>query len=115
MTVRLRFDVKPLSVNAAYRGRRFATKELEAFHLFVAVRAKQERRLAAPLEGPLRARVWFYFANNQPDLDNHFKPLFDAMQKARVFVNDRQIRRLEADYLVDAESPRIEVEIEEIT
>lgn len=56
------------------------------------------------LQGPLRAVVEFCPPNNRSDLDNRFKPVFDAIEQAGIIENDRQIKRIEADML-DGKKP----------
>lgn len=82
-----RIAIKPLSVNDAYCGRRFATKELAAF--------KEElgwllpRKLEVP-DGPLSARYVFGVSSIAADGDNLIKAFQDALAERYGF-NDRRI------------------------
>lgn len=83
----VRLSVKPLSVNAAYRGRRFATKELAAY--------KEElgwllpRAIPVP-DGPLAVRYVFGVSSTAADGDNLIKAFQDAVAERYGF-NDKRI------------------------
>ncbi len=71
---------------------------------------------APPIEGPVAVRATFYpKTNRRYDLDNHFKPCGDLLEKAGVIVNDSQIVEL---VLRKAEKrpgePHVVVELEEL-
>ena len=83
----VRLSVKPLSVNAAYRGRRFATKELSAY--------KEELGWLLPRayevpEGPLAAWYVFGVSSKGADGDNLIKALQDVLAERYGF-NDKRI------------------------
>ena len=65
-----------------------------------------------PSEGNLEARFSFYFANRQAesDLSNLIEGPQDALQKAGVIANDKQIITLHARKFFGAE-PRVEIEL----
>ena len=48
------------------------------------------------IEGDVAVHVLIERPNAQSDIDNRLKPIFDAMQKAGVLKNDRQIVELHA-------------------
>lgn len=78
--------IKPLSVNAAYRGRRFSTPELEAF--------KESLWYLLPkIEVPIgKLEVWYVFgvSSLNADGDNHIKAFQDVLQDKYGF-NDKVI------------------------
>ena len=82
-------NIKPLSVNKAWQGRRFKTKEYKTY----------ETELSALLpslnvpDGKIRIEVTFYFKNSLSDIDNPLKPFLDILQKKYGF-NDRNIYEL---------------------
>ena len=83
-------DVKPLSLNNAYRGRRFKTPELAKFHTDVA-------RLIAPIHAQLptlgeriSARYIFGVSSKNSDGDNLIKVFQDALAECYGF-NDKRI------------------------
>jgi Holliday junction resolvase RusA-like endonuclease len=82
----IRVDIKPLSVNEAWKGRRFKTddyKRYERAMLFILP------RITLP-EPPYQIYYEFGFSNSQSDYDNPCKPLGDILQKKYGF-NDKEI------------------------
>lgn len=82
----VRVPIKPLSVNAAYRGRRFRTEAYKDYRddLF---------RILPKLEipdGKLQVHYIFGFSNKGQDYDGAIKNLQDVLQEAYGF-NDNQI------------------------
>lgn len=81
--------IKPLSVNKAWQGRRFKTKEYKAYEKELLLKLK-------PMEipsGSISINVTFYFKNKLSDIDNPLKPFLDILQKKYKF-NDRDIYNL---------------------
>lgn len=81
-----RIDIKPLSVNKAYRGRRFATKELAEYK-------KQLNYLLPKLkipEGKLRVEYIFGVSSKGGDGDNLIKVFQDCIAEKYGF-NDNHI------------------------
>jgi Holliday junction resolvase RusA-like endonuclease len=79
-------DVKPLSLNNAYRGRRFKTSELEQFK-------KDIGRLLPRLEipaGPLSVTYTFGVSSKAADGDNLIKAFQDCLGECYGF-NDKRI------------------------
>ena len=83
-------NIKPLSVNEVWQGRRYKTKKYKSYE-------KELSLLLPPLEidfkGYLRVDITFGFSSPQSDIDNPLKPLIDVLQKKYGF-NDRQIQEL---------------------
>ena len=81
-----RLNIKPLSVNAAYRGRRFATKEL--------LKYKEDLALLLPHmevpKGQLCVRYVFGVSSKASDGDNLIKAFQDCIAERYGF-NDKQI------------------------
>jgi len=84
--------IKPLSVNEAFRGRRFKTKKYIEF--------QQEMLLKLPKidipEGKLEIHYKIGFSSKGSDLDNALKQLNDCLQKKYAF-NDNLIYRILAE------------------
>ena len=81
-------DVKPLSLNNAYRGRRFKTKELEKFHADVAKLLPKSKWDIS--NGKLRAQYIFGVSSKATDGDNLIKVFQDALAECYGF-NDKRI------------------------
>jgi len=82
----MRLDIKPLSVNKVWRGRRFKTDDYKRYEADV---SKLLVGMKIP-EGALRINLDFGFSNTQSDIDNPAKPFIDILQKKYIF-NDSRI------------------------
>jgi Holliday junction resolvase RusA-like endonuclease len=85
----MRLNIKPLSVNECWQGRRFKTKKYLAYEKELLLMLKP---LKLP-QGNLFLNIKFGFSNKNSDIDNCVKPLLDILQKKYSF-NDRNIYRL---------------------
>lgn len=65
-----------------------------------------------PLKGNVQVGInWFYKVDR--DIDAGLKVLLDVFQKANVYKNDGQVRRItHMDIAEDKENPRVEVQID---
>lgn len=81
-----RLDIKPLSVNEAWRGRRFRTGKY--------VDWREEMLWLLPKidvpDGKLNVHLVFGFSNKNADIDGPIKGTLDALQERYGF-NDRQV------------------------
>ena len=82
-------NIKPLSVNECWQGRRFKTDKYNAYERSVMAML---RPMAIP-EPPLSIAYHFGMSNVMSDLDNPVKPFQDILQKRYGF-NDRDIFRM---------------------
>ena len=82
----VRIDLKPLSVNDAYRGRRFATKELTQYKSDLGWLLP---KMEVP-KGPLAVRYVFGLSSIGADGDNCIKAFQDVIAEHYGF-NDRVI------------------------
>lgn len=83
-----RVNIKPLSVNDAWKGRRFKTNEYKKYErdlLFLLPKIKIP-------EPPYEIRLKFGFSSSLSDWDNPVKPLQDVLSKKYGF-NDKMIMR----------------------
>jgi Holliday junction resolvase RusA-like endonuclease len=80
---------KPLSVNQAWQGKRFKTKEYEAYEKELLFTLP---KISMPLP-PFEIDLHFGFSNKKADIDNPVKPFLDIMQKKYKF-NDCDIYKL---------------------
>ena len=78
--------MKPLSVNDAWKGKRYKSDEYKAYEMEMLLRLPPGR-LPPP---PYRVYYEFGFSNTLADFDNPCKPLGDILQKKYGF-NDNQI------------------------
>jgi len=86
----MRIQIKPLSVNEAWQGKRFKTPLYKSYQrdlLLMLPKVKIE------FKGDLRVDIIFGFSNKGSDIDNPLKPLIDVLQKKYKF-NDNQIKEL---------------------
>jgi len=86
----VKLNIKPLSVNQAWKGRRFKTSEYKAFERTVLLMLP--RKLEIP-EGPITLKLEFGFSNSNSDIDNPVKMFIDCLQKKYKF-NDKRICEL---------------------
>lgn len=84
-----RIDIKPLSVNEAWQGRRFKTDAYESYERACLFLLPQVR-LPAP---PFAVFYEFGFSNVQSDLGNPEKCISDIIQK-KYGINDRDFMEI---------------------
>ena len=82
-------NIKPLSVNEVWKGRRFKTAKYESYEKEVLLMLKPQR---VP-DGKLSLSIVAGLSSKNADVDNILKPLIDILQRKYSF-NDRQIYRL---------------------
>lgn len=85
-------NIKPLSVNEGYKGRRFKTDKYKAYEKEVLYTLK---KMDIP-EPPLMIHYEFGFSTVQSDVDNPVKFFQDLLQKKFGF-NDSNVYRIIAD------------------
>jgi len=107
----IELKIKPLSINEAWKGKRFKTDKYDAFE-------KECLWLLPNFEvnanAKLEVKLTFYFSNKNADIDNPVKMCLDVLQKRYLF-NDAIIFRL----IVEKENvkkgdEKIKIEINEI-
>ena len=85
----MRIDIKPLSVNQAWKGRRFKTKAYDKY-------IRDVMCLLSPLkvaDSKLELEITFGLSNRAADIDNPLKCFIDVLQKKYGF-DDKMIYRL---------------------
>lgn len=90
-----KIEIKPLSVNECWKGRRFKTKKYEAFE-------KNSILILKPIDiglAPYSLTIVFGFSNKASDIDNCLKPFIDVLQKRYLF-NDRDIYELNVKKII---------------
>ena len=84
----IKINIKPLSVNACWKGRRFKTDKYKKFERDVLFMLP---KLELP-KAPFQIEFEFGFSSKLSDYDNSVKPVTDILQKKYNF-NDRYIKR----------------------
>jgi len=82
--------LKPLSVNEAWKGRRYKTDKYKSYE--VALLFLLPNDIVVP-EGKLELRLRFGFSSKNADVDNPTKVFIDVLQRKFGF-NDKRIYRL---------------------
>lgn len=85
----MRIDYKPLSVNEAWKGRRFKT---DAYKIYERDLLWLLPNYAMPAK-PFSVKLTFGLSTLNADIDNPVKPFLDILQKKYRF-NDRDIMEL---------------------
>lgn len=86
----MRIEIKPLSVNQAWKGKRFKTKE---YKLFETAMLMMLPPIKIDFKGYLKVDVVFGYSSRASDIDNGLKPLLDCLQK-KYSINDNRIYEL---------------------
>lgn len=86
----MRLDIKPLSANDMWKGRRFKTKEYKTFEKSVLMMLKP---MQIP-DGDLEIYLKWGFSSAGSDWDNPIKPFQDCLQKKYGFNDNRVVRAL---------------------
>ena len=85
----IKVNIKPLSVNKCWQGRRYKTKEYKGYERELTLRLQPIELPSKPYE----LIITFGFSNKLSDIDNSLKPTLDILQKKYGF-NDRDIYKL---------------------
>ena len=105
----IRIEVKPLSVNEAWKGRRFKTDEYKAYEHKIMYLLPKGFKMPEP---PYQFIYRFGFSNPASDFDNPVKPITDILQKKYKF-NDKLIYKAVIEkVIVEKGKEFIEIEIE---
>jgi len=103
----MRLDIKPLSVNDAWRGRRFKTDKYKSYERDILI-------LLSPMEipeGNLELYLKWGFSSTGSDWDNPIKPFQDCLQKKYDFNDNRVVRAITEKVKVKKGDEFIEFEI----
>lgn len=85
-----RCEIKPLSVNEAYMGRKRKTAK---YRMYEAELPMLLPEIEVPPRGDLGLRVTWGFSSSASDLDNPLKPFLDILQTTYGF-NDKRVHEL---------------------
>ncbi len=103
-------NLPPLSVNKAWQGRRYKTKEYNKWLQWgMSIMPKREMIIE-----PVEITLTFYMKNpSRADVDNPIKTCLDLMVKRGYLKDDVQVESLHA-YKEKSDEERIKIEIREI-
>ena len=79
-------NIKPLSVNEAWQGKKYKTDKYDAY---IAKLLLLLPKIQIP-EGKLKLEIIVAYSNSSADIDNCLKPFIDVLQKKYNF-NDKNI------------------------
>ncbi len=91
MSEKIRTNIKPLSVNECWQGRRYKTNAYMFYEQELLLRLPHYKPIAD--ETKLKVEITVGVSNRAADIDNPIKPILDILQKAYSF-NDRWIYKL---------------------
>ena len=86
-----KIQIKPMSINAAFKGRKFRTKEYDIF--IIKCLRLLPKEIEIPDKGNIKLAVEFGFSNKASDIDNCLKTFIDCLVK-KYKVDDRFIYEL---------------------
>lgn len=92
----IKIEIKPLSVNQAWKGQRYKTKAYKAFEKLLLM--SLPKKIEVP---PERIKIVFEFgfSSKLADIDNPIKMTLDVLQKKYGF-NDREVYSLEVQKVI---------------
>ncbi|WP_337047383.1 RusA family crossover junction endodeoxyribonuclease [Serratia liquefaciens] len=98
------------------RGRTLVSERGRAFQTeAIAQVMEQLRRRPKPISADISVAVVFYPPTKaRRDLDNFFKALFDAMTQAGVWLDDSQIKHIDAKWGPVIKCGKVELQISEV-
>lgn len=89
-------NIKPLSINKAFQGRRFKTKEYKEYEKEFLVLLPERKKM----EGKVGINLTFFLHHpQQSDVDNFLKLILDILQKKEYIKNDNNVYYLQAQKL----------------
>lgn len=110
----VKIKIKPLSINEAYRGRRFATPKLKAYKEMLGYLFPKKPTKKISKREKLQVKYVFGVSSKGGDFDNLVKCFQDCLAEHYGF-NDNQIYRAEIEKkIVEKEQEYIEFEIAQL-
>jgi len=83
----IEINIKPMSVNTAWKGKRFKTDDYKKYEIDLGLLLPKKVEITNTLH------LEFGFSSKLSDLDNPVKPFIDVLQKKYGF-NDRDLKNL---------------------
>ncbi len=104
-------EIKPLSVNDAWQGKRFKTKEYKRYESAMSLLLYKDR-VPEPITGKLEVWYRFYLKNcSMSDVDNPIKPLNDILVRNKIIKDDRYIYKAHQEKIPCSDGDRVEIDI----
>lgn len=92
-----KINIKPLSVNKAWQGKRFKTKDYLYYEkIMLKLLPDELPNLHSIKTSDIVIKIEFGFSNSRSDIDNGLKPFLDILQKKYKF-DDCQIVKLNVE------------------
>ncbi len=89
----IKVDIKPLSINESWQGRRFKTPKYKHYRQALLYLLPVDKSLDFDKQDQLELSIEWGFSNKQSDIDNCAKGFIDGLQDKYEF-NDSQIYKL---------------------
>ena len=105
-------NISPISINKAFKGRRFRTLEHKKYVKDLLILLKRYKGIKP--KNNYRIEIIFYFKNNLSDLSNYVKIFEDCIVKSKIVKDDRYCMEMLLIKKIDKKNERIEFKIEEI-
>lgn len=106
-------EIKPLSINQAWMGRRFKTKKYKEYSEAISYLLLKYKHLC--FDGYLNIYYKFYLKHwKTSDYDNFIKALQDVLIENGIIINDRYIMKAVIEKIPSTKD-KIEIKIEETT
>jgi len=90
--IKSKIEIRPLSVNACWQGRRFKTPEYKAYEEEMLLRLPKEKMIKGNVEVYI---VFFFKYPTKRDVDNCIKPILDIFVKKGYIEDDRFVIHLD--------------------
>lgn len=90
-------------------GRMVSIKSAKAldYEKYALLQLATQLKKHKPFDKPVGVEITIYYASQRPDLDASL--IFDIMQKAGVYVNDRLVREQHLFHAIDKLNPRSDI------
>jgi Holliday junction resolvase RusA-like endonuclease len=109
--MKIEIKEKLISVNSAWKGRRYKTQEYKNLEEILLVILPRKKMLLCPIE----IKYFFYLKNyKRIDIDNLIKGLQDILQKKGYFKDDNQIYK-STQYKIASKKDKTIIEIKELS
>lgn len=93
MSIEVNLDIKPLSVNRAWQGRKYKTKEYNAWRREIEILMPRKEMIQGDVSVTV---IYSLVRHRRTDLDNLFKTLFDSIVNRGYIEDDTRIVEIHA-------------------